>query len=118
MAINKLSRSEIDAMYEDFAEDEAGKKQQEVYGHRFKAFQRGKRRHAAERENFFLLCMVAHGDFNVITLQDRDDYYTDFEIYRAIVHPDYYINPALPILELDDYIQWYREQKGLGELEE
>ncbi len=86
------------------------------YVQRYQAYKKRGTTHAKARQEFFLLCMLRHGDFGITSLRKLHAADEPFSQFRAEVHPDYFISPALPVLDLDDYVTWYREARGLGSL--
>jgi len=86
------------------------------YVQSYQAYKKRGTTHAKAKQEFYLLCILRHGDFgvdSVRTLHKADEPFTQF---RMEVHPDYFISPALPVLDIDDYVSWYREARGLGSL--
>jgi len=68
--------------------------------------------HEQNRDKYYLLIMLMHGD---LSLSDDDEdfgYSSAFNDALAHLCPDYYINPRIPLLSLSDYLDWLKEHKG------
>ena len=106
----------------DFIDDTDHNPLVRTYRERYARYGKSRLVHAQNKEKYYLLIMLMHGDFSVPDDDEDEDedfgYSSAFTDALAHLCPDYYINPRVPLLNFSAYRDWLKERKCLRDRQE